>query len=142
VGTGYLNTFTLAATGTYTVFIDPQGSYTGSVSLSVNNDADLTGAITIGGSSVPVTLVPGEKAYLTLSGTAGQPITVQFSGNTINPVAATLLDPNNNSVTSTYTGSASFSLQTSSLPSSGTYTIKIDPQGSSSGSMTVTVTTP
>src|SRR5262249_7847743 len=140
------DTFTLPVTGTYTVLLDPQGTYTGSTTLSVNNDADMTGTITIGGPSVQVpasgSLVPGENAYLTFSGTSGQSVTVQFTNNTVSSVGVALLDPNNSTVTSNYSGAATFSMQSSSLPSTGTYTIKIDPQGSTTGSMTVTVTTP
>ncbi len=142
----YVDTITLATTGTYTVFIDPQGMATGSIAVSINNAADFTGSITIGGPSVQVpstgSLVPGQNAYLTFSGTQGLPITVQFSNNTVSWVSVTLLDAGNNTVTSNSSTASSFNMQSSSLPSTGAYTIKIHPQPPNTGSMTVTVTTP
>src|SRR5438034_5328243 len=39
----------------YTIFIDPQGAATGGVTVQLNNDSDVTGTITAGGSPVTVT---------------------------------------------------------------------------------------
>ena len=36
-GTGSINTFTIPAAGTYTIFINPQGPATGSMTLTLNN---------------------------------------------------------------------------------------------------------
>src|SRR5437762_14130413 len=56
----------LGQTGTYTIFIDPQGAATGGVTVQLNNDSDVTGTITAGGSPVTVTTtVVGQDARLT-----------------------------------------------------------------------------
>ena len=143
----YLDTETLAAAGTYQLWVQHNTTNIGSETLQLASvPADFTGSIAIGGAAVQVpttgSLAAGQNAYLTFSGTAGQAVTVQASNNTISPVYVTLFDPSNNFVTAYYYGGSSFSLHSSSLPSTGTYTIKIDPQGSGAGSMTVTVTSP
>ena len=50
--------------------IDPQEAKT--VSLTLTLSEPLTGALTIGGPSLPVTLRPGQEARLTFEGAAGQ----------------------------------------------------------------------
>src|SRR5207302_11173704 len=67
---------TLPSSGTYTLGIDPSTS-SGSVSISINNDSNVTGTIAIDGAAVPVTTtVSGQDARLSFNGTAGQRIVV------------------------------------------------------------------
>jgi hypothetical protein len=68
----------LKLTGTYTIFINPQGAATGSSKWSINNDADVTGSIAIGspGSLVPTgSTVAGQDVRLSFPAT-GQRIVV------------------------------------------------------------------
>src|SRR5205807_7646897 len=79
-GAPFIEPVTLAATGTYTIFIDPQGPATGTITVTLNNDADVTGTIAIDGPAVTATTtVSGQDARLTFSAIAGQRIVVQAS---------------------------------------------------------------
>jgi hypothetical protein len=70
---GYIDTVSLAA-GTYTVLIDPQGTATGNVSISINNDQDVTTpTITIGGTVTAKTTVAGQDVRLSFTPTSSQP---------------------------------------------------------------------
>jgi YD repeat-containing protein len=140
----FFDTRTLPANGTYTIKVDPSYTLTGSVALTLYNVVDVTGSISINGSSLPVTIsTPGQNAEITFSGTSGQSVTVQLSGNSICTVSVSLLPPGGGSaLTSTSTCNAAFNLASQTLPSDGTYTVLIDPQGISTGSITVSVTSP
>jgi hypothetical protein len=94
-GTSYMDTVTLTVNGTYMVYLDPQGTATGSVSVSINNDQDVTTpAISIGGSVVTAqTRVAGQDVRLSFTPTSSQPrIAVLVTGVT-NPLA--VLNPVN-----------------------------------------------
>jgi YD repeat-containing protein len=140
---GFFDVQTLAATGVYTILVDPQSSDIGSMTLTLNNvPADFVGTVTIGGPAVSVTTtVAGQNARLTFSGTSGQQATVHVTSNTMGFVRVTLLKPDGTSLTSTFT-SGSFNLATQTLPVTGTYTITIDPDSFNTGSMSVSVTNP
>ena len=76
-GTGaaaFIDTASLAA-GAYTVSIDAQGTATGNVSISINNDQDVTTpTISIGGGDVtPATTVAGQDVRLSFTPTSSQP---------------------------------------------------------------------
>jgi hypothetical protein len=99
--------------------------------------------VTIGGSSVPVTTtVPGQNGSLTFSGTASQQVTVRVTGNTMGSVTVKLLRPDGTTMTTTLSSSASFNLATQTLPTTGTYTVTIDPSQTNTGTMNVQVTNP
>ena len=146
VGTsgGFIDVKTLAATGQYTIFVDPQDTDTGSITLTLYDvPADVTGTVTIGGAAVNVTTtVPGQNGSLTFTGTSGQQVTVRVTSNTMGLVRVTLLKPDGTSLTSSFTSSGNFNLSTQTLPVNGTYTIKIDPDDFNTGSMNVNVTNP
>jgi YD repeat-containing protein len=146
VGTsgGFIDVQTLATTGTYTIVVDPQTSDTGSMTLTLYSvPADTTGTVTIGGSAVNVSIsTPGQNGSLTFSGTSGQQATVHITSNTMGLVRVSLLRPDGTQMTSVFTSSASFNLATQSLTTTGTYTIKIDPDSFNTGSMNVSVTNP
>jgi YD repeat-containing protein len=140
----FFDAFTLPTTGTYTIEIDHDTFATGQMTLNLYNVPDITGTLTVGGPAASVTIPsPGQNAKLTFSGTAGQAVTVQITGNTISPVSVTLLKPDGTSAGAGCTGcSGDFSLTTITLPVTGTYTVKIDPVGPSTGRLNVSVTSP
>src|SRR5437588_3750035 len=82
----FINTVTLPTTGTYTIFIDPQGSSTGSMTLKLYDvPADVSGTITLGGSAVTATTtVPGQNAVYTWSGTQGDRVSMNATNITLN----------------------------------------------------------
>jgi len=134
---------TLPTSGSYTVLVDPSGAATGQATVNLYNVVDVTGSITLGGSAVNVSLpAPGQNASYTMSGTLGQQATVRVTGSTFNCVTVTLLKPDGTTLTSTFTCGSNFNLATQTLPVTGTYTIKVDPNGATPGSLSLSVTNP
>jgi hypothetical protein len=133
----------LPVAGTYTVVIDPSGSGTGQATTNLYNVTDVSGSVTINGSALPVTITkPGQNANITFSGTSSQLATVRIANSTFSCVTVTLLKPDGTSLTSTFSCGGTFNLSQQTLPTTGTYTIKIDPNGASTGSVNVSVTNP
>lgn len=140
----FIDTKTLGSTGTYAIAIDPNGANTGDLTFTLYDvPADTTGTVTIGGSSVAVTITTaGQNGSLTFTGSAGQQVTVQNTSNTISNLTVKLQKPDGSQLTSATSGSASFNLSTQTLPIDGTYTIVIDPGQWNTGSVNVRVTNP
>src|SRR6202022_120940 len=106
------------------------------------NSTDLVQRITPNGPSVvTTTAVNGQKARLLFYGGIGQQANVQLSSNTVGSVTISLLKPDNTTVLkSISSGAASFNLPQTWLPATGVYTISIQPNGSTQGSITTAVT--
>jgi len=133
----------LPVNGTYTIELDPSGNGTGSATTNAYNVSDVSGSVTINGSAFALTTtVPGQNANITFSGTASQLVTVRIVGSTYSCVTVSLLKPDGTSLTSTFTCGGTFNLAQQTLPTTGTYTIKVDPNSSSIGSANVSVTNP
>jgi hypothetical protein len=146
---GFTDVLTLPAAGTYTVLVDPASLAVGSVTLTLYDvPADATGTATIGGSATSVTIsTPGQNGAVTFSGTNGQQVTVHVPSNPwlslFGGVTVKLLSTNGTTVlTSTASSASSFNLSTVTLPVTGTYTIAIDPVGTETGTISVSVTSP
>jgi hypothetical protein len=141
----YSNSFieptALPTTGTYTIVLDPDGTSTGSQTLTLYNvPADFSGTITPGGSSVTVTTtVPGQNGALTFSGSSGQRISLQGTSGTFwNGAYVNILNPDGTALFNGYMyGSGFIDVQT--LPSTGTYTIVVNPDNTGTGSLTLTL---
>ena len=102
---------------------------------------DVSGNITPGGPTVTTTFVaPGQNARLTFAGTAGQKISLNATNGNLSVNAAlpvTILNPDGTPLlftNSTFYWTSGF-LDNLTLPSNGTYTIFIDPQAESTGSI-------
>src|SRR5215213_1846420 len=133
----------LAVSGSYTVVIDPNGGATGQATVNLYNVVDGAGTLTVNGSAVNVSLaVPGQNASLTFSGTAGQQTTVRVAGSTFSCVTVALRKPDGSSLTSTFSCGSTFNLATQTLPVTGTYTVIVDPNSASTGSLNLSVTNP
>ena len=131
---------TLPVTGTYTLVIDPSGAATGQATVNLYEVTDVTGAITINGPSVNVSLpTPGQKALLTFDGTAGQ----RISANAVSTFNSCwnfgLFKPDGTAVVNTLGCGSGFFIEPQTLPVTGTYTLVIDPSGAGTGSATVNV---
>jgi YD repeat-containing protein len=140
--TGFLDTVALPVTGTYTILIDPQETTFGTETLLLNDvPADVTASITPGGAAVTITTpTPGQNAVLTFNGTAGQRVSLQLSNSTFTGCYAvynTIKKPDGTTLTSIALCGATGFLDTAALPVTGTYTILIDPQGTTFGSETL-----
>ena len=141
----FLEPVTLPATGNYTVKLDPRQWYVGSATATVYNvAADQAGTITAG---TPLALTfaagnPGQNATETFSGTAGQKVSLNLTANTIgaNTISGTkvsLVTGSTTVVAATDVGTNGKFIEPVTLPSTATYTIKVDPQGANTGGITL-----
>jgi RHS repeat-associated protein len=140
------NTFwdskTLSTAGTWTLLVDPWVGYTGSVDLSVWETPDITGqSITPsseGGSVTSTINVPGQRELVSFSGTASQLITLKAEESTITTGTMWILKPDGNTLSGsevTFSSSSSGKREVT-LPSTGTYTIVIDPPATGTSPVT------
>ncbi len=130
----------LPLSGTYAV-----GVRDGSANVTVYDSTPITQPIMVGGSAINLNLsVPGQNAQLTFSGNTGQQVTVQITGNAISCipgacVVVSLLNPDGNTLASTTSSAASFTLGPVTLTQTGVQTIFINPPGANTGTITVGV---
>ncbi|MBX3329585.1 MAG: hypothetical protein KF722_04220 [Nitrospira sp.] len=131
----------LPATGTYTIAVEPVSNYTGSMTLALSSP--VTGTIALDGASVPVNLNRvGQTARYTFNGNAGQWVNLGLSSVSITSSAVTLMTSDGIILASTGVGTAGGGLEDQNpLPTTGTYTILVDPVGSYTGKMTLTLST-
>ncbi len=134
------NTMVLPVNGTYAIHVDPNGAKVGNITVTLSEDISVP--ITINGSQVTLNISrPGQNARLTFDGTASQQVTVRITSNTINNVVVALFKPDGTQMTSSQ-GGTSFNLATQTLPTTGTYSITVNPPGVLTGSLNVSVTNP
>ena len=141
-GTADFDTIRLPITGTYTLLVDPLETSTGSMSVQILDvPPDATQAITIGGPAVTVaTNSIGQNGALTFSGTAGQRIYTRFTNGTYpGCVSVNIFDPIGGPVQGAAVCGTPVDFDTVTLPTTGVYTIKIDPLGAITGQMTYQV---
>ena len=139
---GFVDAKTLAASGTYTILVDPQATATGGVTLTLYDvPVDASATTSPGGSGPSVTTtVPGQNARVTFAGGAGQRVSVKVSGMTLSAAYVSVLNPGGSTLAPPiYVGTSGGFVDTRSLPSAGTYTVVVDPQAMATGSATVTV---
>jgi YD repeat-containing protein len=150
--TFFLDTQTLATTGTYQLFMRHVSNLTGSATFQIASvPADFSGSVTIGGASirVPATgnTAPGQNANITFSATNGQSVTVNVTNPTFGASATdcnlTVFTPNGFQATFNQTcGVGSNPTVGFTANQTGTYKILIDPQGPVTGSVTISVVSP
>jgi hypothetical protein len=144
VGTpgGFMDVRTLPVTGTYRLLVDPQGTATGSITLTLYDvPADVSASTTVGGAPVTVsTTVPGQNAAITFSGSAGQRVSMKFTGLTMGSPIVRLLKPDGTTVGSSVSvGSPEGFVDTRTLPVAGVYSIGVDLKAAATGSATLTL---
>lgn len=134
----------MLSTEKHRILIDAYYVYTGSTNVSLYNIVDLSGSLTVNGSASNLTFTkPGQKAAYTFSGNSGQQVTIRFTNNAIGLVYADLFPQGQpSSLVGTSSSSSSFNLGPITLPSTGIYSILIDPAGKNTGPITVRVTSP
>jgi Bacterial Ig-like domain len=137
---GFLDATTLPSTGTYTILVDPQGASTGAVSLALGDvPPDATASLAVGGSATVATAVPGQNAAVTFAGAAGQRVSVELTGVTVGTslccsTKVSILRPDGRVlVAPVLVGTNGGFLDATTLPSTGTYTVLVDPQGPDTG---------
>lgn len=143
---GIIDTRVLPVTGTYTILVDPQGTNTGSVTLTLYDvPPDITGSIAPGGSSVTVTTTtPGQNGQLSFVGLTNQRVLLKISGVTLtggttNSATVAIKNPDGTTLQSNIVSASGGFIDTQTLPADGAYTILVDPANASTGSVTLTL---
>jgi|HubBroStandDraft_6_1064221.scaffolds.fasta_scaffold93599_2 hypothetical protein len=133
---------TLPTTGTYVILIVPNGENTGKVELTPYYADIVTGTLSPsaeGSSQSASLLAPGQKAQYTVSGTAGEEVSVKVSEFTTftKPVELEWV-----TATNEFVGRQRFSknefMEAVKLPTTGTYYLIVNPGGINTGSLRVT----
>jgi len=128
---------TLPVTGTYTILFDPSGTSTGSATVTLSSQLN-AGTIVIDGASVTVTTTRvGQRATLTFAGTAAQVVGLGVNSSTVSSLNMYFYKPDGTQLT--WGGASTGTNFDMTLPVTGTYTILFDPNGLSTGSVTVTL---
>jgi large repetitive protein len=136
---GFIDVKSLPTTGTYSILVDPQLAAIGSATLQLYDvPADLTPSIIAGGAPVTVTTtIPGQNAKLTFAGTAGRRISLNV-GPACCSIKVSITKPDGTAlVAATSMGTSGGYIDVKSLPTTGTYSILVDPQSSAIGSATL-----
>ncbi|GAA3140035.1 hypothetical protein GCM10010466_33890 [Planomonospora alba] len=134
------DTTTLPMTGTYTLLVDPTDVHTGPITVSAL-EGDVTGSLTVGGGPVKLTTTgPGQRAYWTFAGTAGQRIAFALVDGTFSGAYASVRKPDGTDLFRSTWCKASCAFDTVSLPVDGTYTVVVDPSKTAVGSISAQVT--
>lgn len=139
----FMDVTALSLPGTYTLQVQPNGP--GTETLQLYAPTDVTGSLTIGGPSVTVNITtPGQNARLTFSGATGQQVTLHGTNNSIYSVTVAILNPDGSTLrTIDYNPNiTSLDYPTQTLPTTGTYTVLIDPDFAYIGSITLNLTSP
>ncbi len=138
-GTGFHDTFTLPAAGTYTITVDPQNQLTGTLTFTLGAVPDNVGSTAVGTPTAVTIGTIGEVAVRTFAATAGQTGNLSVAGNTISVVTLTILNPTGGFVASLSVSATTGLRNAIVLPATGTYTITVDPQGQFVGGLTFTL---
>ena len=144
--TCFFDVTTLPVAGTYSILLNPDGMYTGAVSVQVYDvPADATAAVTPGGAAATLTTtVPGQNATLTFPGSAGQVVTVAMTAGTYTRYNATAVirKPDGTNLGSSVYCGDTCTLSAVTLPVAGTYTVLVDPSAGTVGVITGEVRLP
>ena len=144
-GGAFIDVQSLPTTGTYEIVVDPANANTGSMTLTLYDvPADVSTTTSIGSPAITVTIsAPGQNASITFSGTAAQQVTVRVTTNTVGgSTTVRLLKPDGSQLGTVTSSAASFNMSMVTLPTTGTYTISINPSSFNTGSLDVRVTNP
>src|SRR5439155_25613224 len=122
--------------------IDPTTTNAGSMTLTLFDPTiSAGGTITPGGAPVTVSIsTPGQVGQLTFSGTAGQRVSLAVTQSTLSSETVSIVNPDGTTLASVKPlGTANGFIDTKVLPVTGTYTILIQPLGTGTGSVTLTL---
>ena len=146
----FLDVATLDTAGTHQIVFDPSDSGTGTVTFAVYNvPADVGSPTPIaitpqqsltGGSGSAVITTPGQDAWFSFSGTAGQRIAYKIAGTFIKSGALEVTDPSDQPLgTSIAFGTGGGWGDPVTLPSTGTYKIHAQANGVNTGNIVVSL---
>ncbi|MDH2352294.1 IPT/TIG domain-containing protein [Bradyrhizobium sp. SSUT112] len=145
--TVFIDLLVLPVTGTYTILFNPNSTTMGTVTFALASvPPDVSGTATIGGGTVALTTTKaGQNMSLTFAGTANQRVSLLFtvsSGLSPGYSPLTILQPNGTTQLYSRNPANYDSLFTDVLvlPVTGTYTILFDPNSTTFGTATFTLT--
>lgn len=136
----------LPVDGTYTIVVNPESDYIGSMTLTLSEVNDVTTNATIGGAATPINITtPYQNAKITFAATRGQHLKMSLNNVTLNGFMY-IYKPDGTLLTASYAGVYGTSgtlaypyVALPFVPDTGTYTMFIDPQGNSTGSAQVSL---
>ena len=138
---GLLDDQLLPVSGTYTLRIDPNWTHTGQVQITLNEITPIDQG-TLSPFDPPVTAsttAAYQVASLTFAGTQGDQLSLQMANVTVSSSTVTVLKPDGTVLTSTSVGTSGGVLFMNGLPVSGTYSILMNPTGTNTGSMALSL---
>jgi len=139
---GMLEPILLPATGTYTLMIGASGTESGNVKVQPYSVVDVTGSLTptSEGATKEVSITtPGQNARYTVSGTAGEQVSVTTSGPTFNGRYRLEWVNSEGHVIAEerYSERENAFFETVKFPTTGTYTLVVNPEGAATGATTL-----
>ncbi|MEZ4494254.1 MAG: alpha/beta fold hydrolase [Dehalococcoidia bacterium] len=137
-GFSFIDAQELNQVGTYQLIVESTSEEVGEVTAEVIPVSDITGSITPGGSEVEVDITtPGQNALLSWTGVASDQVSVLVPTSTIASGQVRILKPDGSTLASTALTTGGATIGEQSLPSSGTYTVVVDPAEDELGSADV-----
>jgi YD repeat-containing protein len=139
----FIEPTTLPTTGTYTLMFNPPKSTTGQVTLGLHNVVDVTGTITPGSPQNVTVTTPGQDVRLTFTGTAGERMSTLSNNSTITGCwpRLSILKPDGSELVGADGNCAAGNIyiEPATLPVNGTYTLRFNPPGPSTGQVILAV---
>ncbi len=145
-GTGiFIEPLELPVSGTYTLLLDPQGGGTGRATIGLYNvPPDDQGSISADGIPVFANLaVPGQKIIRSFAGTQNQIVSLHALNSTFGcgTGSVSIRAPDNSSLGSINFCNGQQFLEPVTLSETGTYSLRVDGSGPSTGQVTTTLYT-
>ncbi|WP_194714290.1 IPT/TIG domain-containing protein [Noviherbaspirillum soli] len=140
----FFDVMELRLTGTYTVKLDPREMAVGNmtVQLYVLPEEVITALVPGEPAATILTTVPGQNLSLSFDGNAGQMVTIYYTDNGFGCFAIRLRNPAGGSIRSQYACGSSGKLDAQLLPTTGTYSLSIDPAEMAVGAIKVGLSIP
>lgn len=130
--------------GTYTVLVDPSGVYAGSITVTVYDlgvaDPAPAAIVSLPGTQAVAIASPGVNGGVSFPAVAGHKLSVKMTGSTYPVLNLRVHKPDGSQLglASTYRAATGF-IDALDVPTTGTYTLVVDPTGASTGTATFTV---
>ncbi|MBO4209947.1 VWD domain-containing protein [Micromonospora echinofusca] len=141
-GTGEIDGTLLPTDGTYTVLVDPVDRTTGLATLHLVAGRDRYDTVDVDGPPVVATVDrPGAVTGYRFEAAAGTSVTVTATGATLPDQCGLLVlrDPDGDAVRTGCVINGTGGIEPTVLPTTGTYTLLVDPYGTATGRVTLTL---
>jgi hypothetical protein len=141
-GNGFIDATVLPSTGQYTIVVDPTARGTGNAQVSVITASDQQGTTDVGGAAVTAAIgQPGAVARFTFSAVKGQKVFVDVPSSNLPDECGVLAleGPDSSRLASGCIIGGNGFIDATVLPSTGQYTIVVDPAAHGTGNAQVRV---